>query len=121
MGEAMLDRVAEEQPEDRHHTGLILVVILEIYGIGFLILAGPILSCGTLICWYLVVQVVGSMFYTLFLGLVTGGVIWAGKKYLLRRYAADWRKPVLWGTGFWAVMTLLARFNILMKIHGEWP
>lgn len=117
MDEGMSGGVAEGQSVDRHHTGLVLAVILEVYGMGFLILAGPALSCGTPICWYLAVRVVGSMLYTLFLGVATGGIIWAGRRYLLRNHAA-WHRSVLWSTGFWAVTTLLYRFNILLDFQG---
>ena len=118
MGEGISDRMAEGQSVDRHHTGLMLVVILEVYGMGFLILAGPALSCGTPICWDLAVRVVGSMLYTLFLGVVTGGILWAGRRYLLRNHATAWHQHVLWGTGFWAATTLLYRFNILLDSQG---
>jgi hypothetical protein len=95
---------------------LILAVILLIYGMSFMILGATLKYDMASYRFYMARQAVGSMLYTLFLGAVTGGLVWVVKWMISRNRFTDWRKPVLWGTGFWAVMTFLYRLNILMGI-----
>lgn len=97
--------------------GLTLSVLLLTYGMGFLLLAGPLLPDGPFFRMRLAGQVVGSMLYTLMLGMIIGGVTWVVRRYLVQNHAADWRKSVVWGTGFWVVLTLLYRL-ILLDQHG---
>ncbi|MEO5350662.1 MAG: hypothetical protein H7836_13595 [Magnetococcus sp. YQC-3] len=104
-------------PPSNDRFGLILAVILLVYGMGFLILAGPLLYSGPSVRWYVAGQAVGSMLFTLFLGVATSGIVWIVKRYLMRTQAPNWRKAVLWGTGFWAVTTLLYRLSILLGHH----
>ncbi|MEO5369667.1 MAG: hypothetical protein H7833_06275 [Magnetococcus sp. DMHC-1] len=101
-------------PMPRGRFLLILAVILLLYGMGFLILAGSLQYEGPAMRWHLTGRAVGSMLYILFLGTATGGLLWAGRRFLGRNRSGTWHKPILWGTGFWAVTTLFYRLNILL-------
>ncbi|MBF0583374.1 MAG: hypothetical protein HQL80_03965 [Magnetococcales bacterium] len=98
--------------------GLVLAVVLLTYGMGFLFLAGPLVPEGPFFRMRLAGQVVGSTLRTLMFGMITGCVIWLIRRYLAKNPAAAWRKPVLWSTGFWAVLTLIYRFILLDMNNG---
>ena len=106
------------QPPKVEHFYLILVVILLVFGMGYLTVGKTLHYEESDLRIYMAGRATGGMLFTLFLGSVTGGLIWAGKRVIGRNKFADWRKPVLWGTGFWAVMTLIFRLTLLLDSGG---
>jgi uncharacterized membrane protein len=118
-----MSNTEEQAPENYQqpvveHFYLILVVILLVFGMGYLTVGKTLHYEGADLRIYMAGRATGGMLFTLFLGSVTGGLVWAGKRIIGRNKSANWQKPILWGTAFWAVMTLIFRLILLLDSGG---